>query len=61
MEWEQLDREIPEMEDKKKEVEKKMAAMPDYDTIKQLTASYDELSKLVEQKTERWLALSELI
>ena len=61
MEWEQLDKEIPEMEDKKKEIEKKMAAMPDYNTIKQLTESYDQLSKEVEQKTERWLALSELM
>jgi hypothetical protein len=38
-----------------------MAAMPDYNTIKQLTESYDQLSKEVEQKTERWLALSELM
>ncbi len=61
MEWEQLESEIPEMEDKKKEIEKKMAAMPDYDTIKKLTDDYDQLTKLVEKKTERWLELSELM
>lgn len=59
MEWEQLDQEIPKMEIEKKEIERKMAEMPDYETIRQLTATYESLSKTIDQKTERWLALSE--
>jgi hypothetical protein len=59
MEWEQLDKEIPKMEIEKKEIERKMAEMPDYETIRQLTATYESLSKSIDQKTERWLALSE--
>jgi len=61
-EFEQLDKEIPILEEKKKSLELELAkSMTDYLKIQDVGQALSELSDSLENKFMRWLELSELI
>lgn len=58
-ELENLEKEIPGLQQEKKELEEKMGSAPDYDELQQLSARMEEVLKLLDEKELRWLELSE--
>ena len=60
-EFEQLEKEIPALEQEKADVSEKMATpnLP-YDELQKLSARITEVTQLLEEKELRWLELSEL-
>ena len=61
-ELEKLDKAIPELETRKLELTEKMnAGNGDYEQLRQLAEEIEVLNKEIEEKTERWLQLSELV
>lgn len=59
-EFEQLDKEIPELEEEQKSLEPKMS-LSDFAEVQKATQRYNEISTLLEQKYQRWEELSELM
>ncbi|MEW6468705.1 MAG: ribosomal protection-like ABC-F family protein [Bacteroidota bacterium] len=61
-ELEQLDRDIPLLESRKKEIEEQLnSGIEDYDKLQSLSDEYKQLLSDLDSKTFRWLQLSELI
>jgi ATP-binding cassette subfamily F protein uup len=61
-EFDQLDKEIPKLEERKKNLEEQMnAGIADFEKLQEVTEEYKQLSSDLEQKTLRWLELSELM
>ena len=60
-EYEQLDAEIPDLERRIAEQTSLLADETDYQAITAAAATIDELTQLLDTKTERWLVLSEYI
>jgi len=59
-EFETLDKEIPELEEKKSLLEEKMSTT-DYEELQKLTEEYKAISTELEQKYERWEKLAEFV
>jgi len=59
-EFETLDKEIPELEEKKSLLEEKMSTS-DYEELQKLTEEYKAISTELEQKYERWEKLAEFV
>lgn len=60
-EYELLDREIPDIERQIGERTAQLSQETDYQSIAAVAATIDELTQLLDAKTERWLTLSEYI
>ena len=60
-EFEQLDKEIPELENEKSEITVKLSAVTDGTELAKLSTRFGEIEQLLEAKTLRWLELSELV
>jgi len=60
-EYELLDREIPDIERQIGEQTAQLSQETDYQSIAAVAATIDELTQLLDAKTERWLTLSEYI
>ena len=59
-ELEMLEKEIPDMEKKKTELEATLAACgSNYEKIQELTAALKALSVSIDEKTMRWLEIQE--
>ena len=58
-EFEQLEKEIPKLQEEKAELEKKLGSLP-YLELKQATDRIGEIIKVLDEKEMRWLELSEL-
>ena len=57
---ETLDKEIPELEEKKSLLEEKMSTS-DYEELQKITEEYKAISTELEQKYERWEKLAEFV
>jgi hypothetical protein len=55
-----LDKEIPELEEKKSLLEEKMSTT-DYEELQKITEEYKAISTELEQKYERWEKLAEFV
>jgi ABC transport system ATP-binding/permease protein len=61
-EYELLDKEIPELESRKRSLEEQMSAgIEDFSKLQQVTDEYNKLSIDLEVKTQRWIELAELM
>ncbi len=61
-EFEQLEKEMPKLENEKKEIEYKLAMENlSFDEINKFSLRIGEISKMVEEKEMRWLELSEIL
>jgi ATP-binding cassette subfamily F protein uup len=61
-EYEQLDKEIPAMERRKKELEEQMnAGIDDFSKLQTVTDEYNKISAELEGKTLRWMELAEIV
>jgi ABC transport system ATP-binding/permease protein len=59
-EFDTLEKEIPAMEKRRKELEEKLQHIADHDQLIKASQEIAELIKTIDQKTERWLELSEM-
>ncbi|MCA0430911.1 MAG: ABC-F family ATP-binding cassette domain-containing protein [Bacteroidetes bacterium] len=60
-ELEDLEKEIPVLENKKKEVENALSSANDnFEKIQNLTAEFEKLTKLLDEKSLRWLEIQEM-
>lgn len=59
-ELEELDKLLPELEEKLAQLEERLNEATDYNTIKQISDELENLRNQQEEKTERWLILSEI-
>ena len=56
-----LEKEIPVLENKKKEVENALSSANDnFEKIQNLTAEFEKLTKLLDEKSLRWLEIQEM-
>lgn len=60
-EFEQLDKEIPKLEAEKKEITVKLESVTDHGELSKLSDRFGEIDVLLEEKTMRWLELSEIV
>ena len=61
-EFEQLEKEMPKLENEKKEIEYKLTMDSlSFDEINKLSLRIGEISKMLEEKEMRWLELSEIM
>jgi ATP-binding cassette subfamily F protein uup len=58
-ELEQLEKEMPELENEKDEIAKKMIGNVPFDELQKLSKRATEITALLEEKELRWLELSE--
>jgi ATP-binding cassette subfamily F protein uup len=59
-EYESLEKDIPKLESQKKDLENQLSAsMTDYEKIGEITTQIGELTEKIEEKSMRWLELSE--
>ncbi len=58
-EYEALESEIEKLETQKKEIMEGMNTSQDHEELTKLSAEFEEISKLIEEKTERWMELAE--
>ena len=60
-EFEALEKEIPQLEAEKKDIENQLSSGTfDNDTIIKISSRFAELTDLIDEKTMRWLELSEI-
>ena len=59
-EFEQLEKEIPALEEEKNVISEKMSGGPGFDELQKLSNRIIEINNLLEEKEMRWLELSEL-
>lgn len=60
-EFEQLDKEIPELENEKSEITAKLSTVTDSAELAKLSIRFGEIESQLEVKTLRWMELSELV
>lgn len=61
IEFEQLEKELPQLENKKETIEKELASGKlDYEKISNLSKKLESISNQIDEKTERWFELSEI-
>lgn len=60
-EFEQLEKEIPLLEKEKAEITEKLSGLSDHAELQKLSERFSEIENQLEEKTFRWLELSELI
>jgi ABC transport system ATP-binding/permease protein len=62
LEWENLEKEIPELEAEKQQLEQKMhGAYSDHSELMKITQRLGEVISALDHKTNRWLELSEFV
>ena len=60
-EFEALEKEIPQLEAEQADIERQLSSgLPDNETILKLSARFAELKDMIDEKTMRWLELSEI-
>jgi ATP-binding cassette subfamily F protein uup len=60
-EFEQLEKEIPELEAKKSELEQALTAVADnHEELLRISSEFEQVKNLLEEKELRWLELSEM-
>ena len=60
-EFEALEKEIPQLEAEQADIERQLSSgLPDNETIIKLSARFAELKDMIDEKTMRWLELSEI-
>jgi ATP-binding cassette subfamily F protein uup len=59
-EFDGLEEEIAALEEKKKQIQAQMAGAQNHQTLSELSRQMAEIQELIEEKTDRWLTLSEL-
>ena len=60
-EFEQLEKEIPALEEEKQQIAEKMSQPgPNYEEIQKMSNRMIEITRLLEEKEMRWLELSEV-
>jgi ATP-binding cassette subfamily F protein uup len=61
-EFAQLEKEIPELEERKRKLEEQMnSGVLSHDEIGRLSSEFSQVQKELDEKTDRWLSLSELM
>jgi ATP-binding cassette subfamily F protein uup len=60
-EFEQLDKEIPKLEEEKKQLEQAMAIESDHSKLNDLAQRFSAVEKELDTKSMRWMELSELM
>lgn len=60
-EFDQLEKEIPKLEEEKKSITGKLAMITDHAELSKLSGRFAEIDAALEEKTMRWLELSEII
>lgn len=60
-EYEQLEKQISQLEKEKEELERKLSSGLEYAELEEATKKIGELIKLIDEKTTRWIELSEMM
>jgi ATP-binding cassette subfamily F protein uup len=60
-EFEQLEKEIPLLEKEKAEITAKLSGMSDHAELQKLSERFSQIENQLEEKTFRWLELSEIV
>jgi ATP-binding cassette subfamily F protein uup len=60
-EFEQLEKEIPSLENEKEEITAKLSTTSDHAELANMSARFAEIEHLLETKTLRWMELSEIV
>lgn len=60
-EYDQLNKQIPELEIKKKELEEKLNVVNDHDELLRISAELGKIMEELDTKSERWLELGEIL
>jgi ATP-binding cassette subfamily F protein uup len=60
-EFEQLEKEIPLLEKEKAEITEKLNGLSDHSELQKLSERFSEIENQLEQKSFRWLELSEIV
>jgi ATP-binding cassette subfamily F protein uup len=58
-ELDDLEKEIPQLEAKKKEIEAALTSTNEFERIQQLTAEFEKVNALLDEKSLRWLEIQE--
>ena len=60
-EYDQLNKDIPQLEIKKKEFEEKLSSCSDHNELLKITEQLGKLMNDLDSKSERWLELGEIV
>ncbi len=61
LEFEQIEKELPELEEEKKQLNEKLNLNLGHEELLKTTERLGEIMKLIDEKTDRWLTLSEFV